>query len=177
MPTNTVLTLTGPDRVGLVEAVTKLLLDRGGNVETSRMTRLGGAFAILMLASLPAEQLDNLPTAFEALVAQGYKLTLSQTEQARAESHPGWLPYQIEVRGADQEGIIYQVAQTLAQRGINIESMDTGTTAAAMSGDPLFSMTALVLAPPGVAGQDWEAALEEVAHQLNVDIRVTALNG
>lgn len=39
MPTNIVLILTGPDRVGLVEAMTKHLLDRGGNVETSRMTR------------------------------------------------------------------------------------------------------------------------------------------
>ena len=44
-----VLTLTGPDRIGFVEKVTGLLLERGGNVETSRMARLGGEFAILML--------------------------------------------------------------------------------------------------------------------------------
>jgi glycine cleavage system transcriptional repressor len=169
---NIVLTLTGPDRVGLVEAATKPLLERGGNVETSRMTRLGGAFAILMLASLPAEKLDSLPEAYEPLIAQGYKLTLSQTEPPQAERHAGWTPYQIEVRGADQEGIIHHVAQTLAQRGITIESMDTGTSAAAMSGDPLFSMTALVLVPPTAPHEDWEAALEQVGREMNVDIVV-----
>jgi glycine cleavage system transcriptional repressor len=173
MPTPFVLTLTGPDRVGLVEAVTKCLLDRGGNVETSRMTRLGGAFAILMLATVPAEAMDALPDAFESLVAQGYKLTLSQTATLRAESRLGWQPFEIEVRGADQEGIIYQVAQSLAQRGITIESMDTVTTAAAMSGDSLFSMTAQVLAPPNLA-HDWQDALDQVGREMNVDINVAS---
>ena len=53
MKRNFVLTLTGPDRIGIVDRVTGLLLDRGGNVETSRMARLGGEFAVLMLVSLP----------------------------------------------------------------------------------------------------------------------------
>jgi len=53
MKRNLVLTLTGPDRIGIVEKVTGLLLERGGNVETSRMARLGGEFAVLMLVSLP----------------------------------------------------------------------------------------------------------------------------
>lgn len=90
MHMNIVLTLTGPDRVGLVEDVTARILDCGGNVETSRMARLGGAFAILLLASLPvAVQLADVETAFQPLIAQGYKLTLSQTEQTHAERHPG----------------------------------------------------------------------------------------
>ena len=55
MSKNFVLTLTGPDRIGIVERVTRVLLDRGGNVETSRMARLGGEFAILMLVSMPAD--------------------------------------------------------------------------------------------------------------------------
>ena len=53
MRKNIVFTLTGTDRTGLVEEITKLLLDLGGNVETSRMARLGGEFAVLMLVSIP----------------------------------------------------------------------------------------------------------------------------
>src|SRR5690349_484048 len=60
MQRNFVLTLTGPDRIGVVETVTRLLLERGGNVETSRMARLGGEFAILMLVSVPSEQLTSI---------------------------------------------------------------------------------------------------------------------
>jgi glycine cleavage system transcriptional repressor len=175
MHTNIVFTLTGTDRIGIVEEVTQLLLDLGGNVETSRMARLGGEFAILMLVSMPSKQLANLDKSIENLIAQGYKATTSQTEQTYAEAHPGWLPYQIEIHGADHEGIIHQIARDLSRRGINIESMDTGITRAPNSGTPLFTMTALVAVPPGVLSQDWEAALEDVGYHLNVDIKVSAI--
>src|SRR5689334_2997987 len=96
-----VLTLTGPDRIGIVEEVTRLLLERGGNVEMSRMARLGGEFAILLLASLPAEGAAGLEEGLGGLTARGYKVTISRPERARAEIPAGWLPYEIEVQGAD----------------------------------------------------------------------------
>ena len=39
MRANIVLTLTGTDRIGLVDEVTGMLLDLGANVEDSRMAR------------------------------------------------------------------------------------------------------------------------------------------
>src|SRR3954454_4990104 len=98
MQNNFVLTLTGPDRIGIVDRVTRLLLERGGNVETSRMARLGGEFAILMLVSIPAEHFAGLDQALESLTAQGYKATTTPADRAHVESRPGWLPYRIEVR-------------------------------------------------------------------------------
>lgn len=174
MQNNIVLTLTGPDRVGLVEAVTKILLERGGNVETSRMARLGGAFAILMQATLPAQQVAGLDVAFQSLSDAGYKITVAQIDHALTSAPAGSRTYQISVIGADHEGIVYQVAQSLAQRGINIESMETATTGAAMSGTPLFSMSAIVSAPASLNHADWVASLEEAGRQLNVDIDVSA---
>ena len=73
MRTNIVFTLTGTDRIGIVEGITKLLLDLGGNVETSRMSRLGGEFAVLMLVSLPAGQLANLDKSTQTLMQQGFR--------------------------------------------------------------------------------------------------------
>ena len=169
---NLVLTLTGPDRIGIVEDLTRLLVDRDGNVEMSRMARLGGEFAILMLVTVPADQVAGLEKDLERLTAQGYKLTATEVKQTHAEAHPGWLPYRIEVHGADHEGIIQEVARYLAQRGINIESMDSETTPAPVSAVPLFTMTAEVVVPPSLAGQNWEAGLEELSHQLNLEIRV-----
>src|ERR1700678_2653527 len=93
MRKNFVLTLTGPDRIGIVKRVTGLLLDRGGNVETSRMARLGGEFAVLMLVSLPSEHCTDLDRNLEILATEGYKVTTTQAEQTYAEAHPGWLPY------------------------------------------------------------------------------------
>lgn len=172
MRTDVVFTLTGRDRIGLVDQITGLLLGLGGNVETSRMARLGGAFAVLMLVSLPAEQISSIEEALKTLTAQGYKITISQTEPGQAEAQAGWLVYQIEVEGADHEGIIHEIAHHLSQRGINIESMNTGTKPAPISGTPLFTMSALVAVPPSVAGDDWRTTLDEVGQRLNVEISV-----
>jgi glycine cleavage system transcriptional repressor len=175
MHRNLVLTLTGPDRIGIVEKVTGLLVGRGGNVEISRMARLGGEFAILMLASVPVEQVAGLESDLERLVGDGYKVTTVQARQGHAEAHAGWLPYRIEVQGADHEGIIQEVARYLSHRGINIESMESETTPAPISGVPLFRMTAEVAVPPALAGEGWEAGLEDLSGQLNLEIRVEAL--
>jgi len=176
MRTNIVLTLSGTDRPGIVEDLTKMLLDHGGNVETSRMARLGGEFAVLMLVSMPDEQLSKLDKGIKNLKNQGFKVTTTRTGQGYAEARAGRLPFKIEVFGADHEGIIHEVAQILSRCGINIESMDTTTTQAPNSGAPLFSMTAFVVVPSGFSGQDWKTALDEAGRQMHVDIRVSAAN-
>ena len=176
MRNNLVFTLTGPDRVGIVEEVTQALLDHDGNVETSRMVRLGGEFAMLLLVSMPADEIDNLNTGLEPLTAAGYKITLTQTGEAGAQSQPIWLAYHIELQGADHEGIVHEVARYLSQRGINIEEMETALVAAPMSGVPLFTMSAQVAVPPELVEQDWVAELEGVGHHLNVDLKVSPAN-
>ena len=177
MRTNIVFTLTGPDRVGLVEEVTGLMLGLDGNVETSRAVRLGGEFAILMLVTLPAENVERLDSAFLHMTSGGYRMTVGETEETYEAAHRGWLPYRIEVRGADHEGIIHEIAHGLSQRGINIESMDTGTSAASVSGTTLFHMTALVVVPPELPESRWISDLEDAATQANVDVNVSANGG
>ena len=174
MHTHIIYTLTGTDRIGIVEEVTQLLLNRGGNVEASCMVHLASEFAILMLVSIPSEQLNGLETDMQTLIAQGYKVTTTQTKQTDLSAHRGWLPYQIEVQGADHEGIIHEIASTLRQRGINIESMNTQVVPAPVSGERLFNMKGLVIVPPSLTGQPWEAALLYAGNQLNVDITVSA---
>ena len=173
MRTHIVFTLTGTDRIGLVNDVTELLLGLGGNVEISRMARLGGEFAVLMLVSLPAEHLARLDQAMQGLSDEGYKITVTQTEAESA--GPAWRPYLIEVEGADHEGIIHDLAHQLSARGINIEAMDTGTQPAPISGTPLFTMSARVAVPAALeAHADWKGALEDAAQQLNVTIKISA---
>ena len=173
MQTNIVFSLTGTDRVGIVEEVTRLFFGLGGNVETSRMVRLGGEFAMLMLVTLPYDKLAELETSLTSLTAQGFKVTTQQTKLASTQFHPGGVPHHIQVTGADHEGIIHEIAHYLSERGINIEQMDTETSPAATSGTPLFSMNALVIVPSALLHQDWEDALEAVAQRLNVDVRVS----
>jgi len=171
MRTDIVLTLTGPDRVGIVEDVSKAMLDLGGNIETSRMARLGGEFAILALVSVPSERVDELEAALAHLSDEGYKVTTIRT-RAAAQAAPAGTWYRIEVEGADHEGIIQTIAHGLSQRGINIESAETWTTGAPTTGQPLFCMTALVVVPTSLETSEWMAELDEAGREANVDITV-----
>jgi len=172
MRTDIVFTLSGPDRVGIVEEVTGVLLGLGGNVDTGRMARLGGEFAIIMLVSLPDERGADIESAFEHLAAQGYRVTAARAKRAAAEQQQT-RPYRVELEGADHEGIVHEIALGLSQRGINIESAETGTTRASESGAPLFWMEALVAVPESLDEDHWIPELIDAGDELNVDITVT----
>ncbi|WP_337176616.1 ACT domain-containing protein [Paludisphaera sp.] len=175
MARNFVLTVTGPDRVGIVEEVTGVVLARGGNVDTSRMTRLGGEFAVLMLVSIPEEKAEGLETDFAGLVEKGYRAAVVPARPEPDHGAAGWDPYHIEVDGADHEGIIHEVARHLASHGISVEEMDSESGPAPTSGSPLFSMRALVLVPPGL-GDAWAEGLREIGWRLNLEVHVAPLS-
>ncbi|MFN8381251.1 MAG: ACT domain-containing protein [Anaerolineales bacterium] len=170
MPKNVVLTLTGRDKIGLVDHVTSLVVKRGGNVEASRMAHLGGEFAMLMLISLSESELGGLDQDLQQLRNEGYQVAALQTDDAK--KYEGWLPFEIEVTGADHEGIIHDISHYFASRGINIESMDTSSTPAPMSGTPLFTMKGIVLVPPKLNFHSWSDELEEICDRLNVSLKV-----
>ena len=173
MPKRFVLTLTGSDKIGIVERVTELILECGGDVQASRMARLGGEFSMMFLVSIPDDQSENLSGKMENLSGEGFKVTITETEWGVAQQRRDWLPYQIEVRGANHEGIIHEIAEHLSELGINIESIDTNVVPAPMSGTPLFTMDAVVVAPPGLSKNKWQADLEEAADRLNVELEVS----
>ena len=73
MPKNIVLTLTGRDKVGIVENVTSVIAKRDGNVESSRMARLGGEFAMLMLVTVSDKEFANLIRIFSNCAARAIR--------------------------------------------------------------------------------------------------------
>ncbi len=175
MRTDVVLTLTGPDRVGIVEEVTRILLDAHGSVGTSRMVRLGGEFAILMHVSLSSTAADTFEPTFAELASQGYHITISELRCKTAPTQLRSKPYRIQVVGADHEGIVYEIVRGLARCGINIESMETETSEAPVSGITLFSISAVVSVPPDLAESAWRTELDEAAELASVEVEVEAL--
>ncbi len=173
MNKNIVLTLTGHDRIGIVEEVTNIFVEHGGNVVSSRMAHLGGEFAMLGLVNLTEQELPALEQELQKLRDEGFQITLQQTEDDRPRKFAGWLPYVVEVYGADHEGIIHEIAGHLAKQGVNIEDMETTITPAPMSGTPLFTMKAMVVVPPELPFHKWNGDLEEIGDRLNVNVKVT----
>ncbi len=171
-----VITMTGNDRVGLVEYVTKIILAYHANVDASRMARLGGEFAMLMMVSIAEEHLAELQAGLNELRNQGFELAIRPTERGFSKRFAGWHRFQIEVRGADHEGIIHEITRYLAQQGANIETIDTGTEDAPFGGTLLFTMSAKVVAPPNLSLAVVKDALEDIGDQVHVDVSVEPLD-
>jgi glycine cleavage system transcriptional repressor len=163
-----VLTASGHDRPGVIEEFTKLLLSHEGNVESSRVARLGGDFALLMLVSAPQERIEHLRAALGELHYAKFDVQTRLTETKTDEDCAGSVPCGITVSGADHMGIIYQIARYLREQGINVETMSTEVVAAPMSGSPLFTMSAVVRVPAKLSLDDVKEALEYIGDEVGV---------
>lgn len=170
-------TLTGRDQVGFVERVTRLVAECEGNIESSRMARLGGEFSMLMLVAVKDARLEELDQSLQALGDDGMVVTTRPTSHGDSDERTGWLPYSVKVNGADHQGIIHHVSQLLADRGVNVETMDTETVLAPMSGTPLFTMDAIVLVPPDLPFRALSQELDAVADNMNVDVEIEPYRG
>ena len=174
MRKNLVMTVTGNDKVGIVEEVTGFVLSVGGNVDSSKMARLAGEFAMLMLVSIPAERYEEFQQGVDGLRKRDYEIATRETKRGFSKRFTGWSSFEIQVRGADHEGIIHEITHHLAEEGISIETMDTGMEPAPMSGGFMFTMTAVVMAPPALDLETVREDLKYVGDQLNVDTKVSA---
>lgn len=136
--TRAVIATLGEDRPGLVSEISELVLALGLNIEDSRMTVLGGEFAVLMSVAGAAEPLDELQVKLEALAAStGIVYLFRKTEHRTARSSD---VYQVRVETLDHPGIVHSIAAFFSEHGINIRELETETRQAAHTGAPVFSV-------------------------------------
>jgi glycine cleavage system regulatory protein len=162
-----VLTVLGPDRTGLVEALADRIAAVGGNWEASHMARLAGEFAGILLVTVERARVEELVGALRALDARGLAVTARPT--AAPAAPPGGR-VRLELTGDDRPGIVRDVSRVLAERGVNVEELESEVVSAPMSGEPLFRARARLRVPPALALADLRAGLEALAGELMVDL-------
>ena len=109
-----VITAAGEDQVGLVERFSSKIVESGCNLEQSRMSVLGGQFAILVLVSGPWNALSKLESQLEPLGLQLGLSMVAKRTRARTLSQPV-LPYHVEVVALDHPGIVHNLAKFFAR--------------------------------------------------------------
>jgi glycine cleavage system regulatory protein len=168
--TDLVLTLIGPDRPGLVQSVAGIVAGHGGNWLESRMTHLAGKFAGILRAELPADRVADALKALMALESQGLKVVAEAA--AKAERPAPERTMDLELLGLDRPGIVREIAQLLAESGVNVEELVTDRKSAPMSGETLFEARAHVHVPAATDLGKLRASLERVASDLMVEIKL-----
>ena len=113
-----VLTAIGDDRPGLVAEVTRYVLERGGNLEDSRMVNLHGQFAMMMLVAGPDEVIDRVLDGISQLERDaGVHAELHVAEPGGKAAVSAAMPYKLNTWAMDHPGLMRSIAQLLgAQR-------------------------------------------------------------
>ena len=163
-----VISALGQDRAGLIAELSQTVLNTGCNIEDSRMSILGGEFAIIMLVSGAwnniAKLEDNLPAVGEKL---GLLINCRRTQLRNLTNEE--IPYTIEVVSLDHPGIVQQIAGFFSKRNINIHDMYTSCHRAAHTGSPMFTLSMTVEIPAATHISTLREQFMEFCDQLNLD--------
>lgn len=158
MTNRAVFIAAGPDRHGWVDEVSQYLFERGGNLEDSRMAKLGGQFALMAIITGPAEALSAIERDLDLLRNNADLMAQLREcpeglppEQADQLIRPNSRLYLMRASGADQAGVMHQLSHLLRSLHVNIENVHTRIVRAlSPEGKPLprFEMDMIVELPP-----------------------------
>jgi glycine cleavage system regulatory protein len=164
-----ILTVIGPDRPGIVRSLAQTVAAHGGSWLESKMGRLAGQFAGIVLVEAPLSLLADL----QALESEGLRIVVHQPGPLgeTVSNAPSGERLAVEVVGNDRPGIVRDVARVLAEHGVNIEELTTGVVSGSFSGETLFRATVFVRAPDAASVAAIRAGLEFLSNEMMVDIQ------
>jgi glycine cleavage system transcriptional repressor len=164
-----ILTAIGPDQVGLVEKISEFISRHGCNIEDSKMAVFCGEFAVIVLISGNGVNLVKVGRDYREIETETGLAISIKTPVTR--TAPGaFLPYKLTASCMDHPGIVYQISAVLSSVGINIESMETKTYAAPISGTPIFQLEAEIAVPARTNINQLRARFAEIQREENIDI-------
>ena len=171
-----VLSALGEDKPGIIDELSRCVLECGCNIVDSRMTILGGDFAILLLVTGNWNNIARLENQIRSL-EERLALTITARRTASREIGKDLLPYGVDVVALDQPGIVHNLASFFSQRKINIQEMVTSTYAAAHTGTPMFSVHLSVDIPANMQISVLRDEFMDFCDQLNLDAVIEPVKG
>jgi glycine cleavage system transcriptional repressor len=174
--THLVISALGKDRPGIVNDLSRLVFDSGCNLADSRMTVLGGDFAVILLVtgnwSSIAKLEDQLPSLAERL-----EMNIISRRTADRERHRDLLPYAVDVVALDNPGIVHSLANFFSTRQINIQDLATTSYSAPHTGTPMFSVHMRVDIPARLHIATLRDEFMDFCDQFNLDAIIEPVKG
>ncbi|MDH3559571.1 MAG: glycine cleavage system protein R [Gammaproteobacteria bacterium] len=171
-----VLSALGEDKAGIIDELSRCVMDCGCDIIDSRMTVLGGDFAILLLVAGNWNNIAKLETQVGPL-EERLSLMITARRTTPREIRKDLLPYGVDVVALDQPGIVHNLASFFSQRNINIQEMATSTYAAAHTGTPMFSVHLSVDIPASMQISVLRDEFMDFCDQLNLDAVIEPIKG
>ena len=168
-----VITALGKDRPGIVDELSSTLFTHQLNIEDSRMSVLGGEFAILLLVTGSDSAISSfIDKKQEAESTLDMTLTVKTTEAAAPSKT--LIPYDVEVISIDYPGIVHKLASFFSARQINIVDLGTDRYAAPHTGTPMFALHMTIGIPAEMSIAGLRDEFLTMCDELNLDAKITA---
>jgi glycine cleavage system regulatory protein len=170
MTTPLVLTFVGRDRPGLVNAISERIAAAGGTWLESRLVRLAGEFAGVVLVAASEDKFETLAATLAGLETAGLRVTISPSVPAAAA--PSERLIALAIVGSERPGIVRDVTQALTRLGVNIEEFSSGVEGEPFTGAEMFRANLSIRLPDGLAVEELRKTLERLAAEIMVDLSV-----
>lgn len=176
MSSQLVVSAIGEDRPGLVERLSGWINNSGCNIADSRMTVLGGEFAVLLLVTGNWDKLTKLEDQREQIQSElGMTLATKRTGMKPAQGE--FLPYAVDVVSLDHPGIVHSLGEFFSRRNINIQDLSTSGYAAAHTGTPMFSVHMSLDVPADTSIASLREDFLDFCDRLNLDAVIEPFKG
>ena len=163
-----VLSALGEDRPGIIDELSRCVLDSGCMILDSRMAVLGGDFALLLQVGGNWNNIAKLENQIAGLEKR-LGLMISSRRTTEKQGTEEMLPYGVDVVALDQPGIVHNLANFFSQRQINIQEMITSSYPAPHSGTVMFSVHMSVEIPAKTQIAALREEFMEFCDQMNLD--------
>jgi glycine cleavage system transcriptional repressor len=164
-----VVTVTAADQVGIVQAVTGAVKERGGNVLELSQTVMQDFFTIILAAEFPNAQETRELAEFVARAGERFKLTVAVLEAGNVPKPNAVVDgerFILTVLGNDCPGIIHLIAGCLAEHGVNIVDLH------ARSVQGRFSLVMEAFLPPSLPPNTLRTELDRFGKELGLEAYV-----
>lgn len=151
-------------------------MECGCNINDSRMTVLGGEFALILLVSGKWNELAKLENQLKGL-GESLRLSITSKRTEVQARQPNMLSYSVDVVSVDHPGIVYKIANFFSNRNINIRELNTNSYAAAHTGTPMFTINMIVNVPTDVRIATLREDFLDFCDELNMDAALEPTKG
>ena len=162
-----IISAIGSDQPGIVSTLSGIINSHGGNIEESRMTILGADFVVIMLISVDVSWEESLLVSLESVKELSISIKETSSKKIIKEDF-----FNIELNGADNEGIVNVLSNYLVENSMNIQDMDTNISNAPITGTPLFNLRAIIEKTKNFNLMKIERDLNSLGDKLGVEIKV-----
>ena len=169
------MSITAPDQLGLISAITARLFDLGANLADTSFAVLGTGCKFTAVCDIPhesnidaiAQDLAKLPELAEARI-KVEPFDFEATQAANAQ-----ITHRIEISGGDRPGLVARLTEAFMDFDANVVRMNS-VHMPGLEGSAQYVTRFAVFIPPARASS-CIAAISNTAQQLECSCKVTAL--